>query len=558
MIIFAAMLFGIGPTVATSCGGGDLLAIDTISGKVRDANGPVAGAIVRIQGTTNDTVTDTAGSFTLSGLTTSVPVTVSAWMHTYYCAKEDGVLPPASGIVLTLHQYQTTDNPAYKWIPPIGEQSCASCKAGVTEIWLENAHAGSATNLRFMTMYNGTDVYGNQSPLTRYGYSRDYGAFPLRPDPTQPYYGPGFKLDFPDAAGNCAACHTPGAAVDAPYDTDPNTVSGADKFGVHCDLCHKVADVTLGPDGMPFPNMPGVMSMDLRRPFPDDPERYQLFFGTFDDDNVPEEDTYLPLIETSQFCASCHSGVFWDTVIYDSFGEWLNSPYSDLGFERAQTCQNCHMPAPAILDGELMTNVAPGNGGIERDPMTIHPHLQLGAMDEEFLSSAVSMAVEAQRNGKNLVVRVEITNDNTGHHVPTDSPLRQMILLVQATNAQKHSLALTDGPLLPDYAGEGDHEDGYYAGLPGKVYAKILEELWTEISPTGSYWNPTRLVSDTRLEAMATDITTFVFAAPEEETSIINVTLLFRRAFKTLLDEKGWDVPDIIMAQKRILVPTVP
>ena len=60
--------------------------------------------------------------------------------------------------------------------------------------------------------------------------------------------------------------------------------------------------------------MPGVLSMDIRRPFPEDEDRYQLFFGTFDDDNVPEEDTYLPLLEESQFCAPCHFGVFWDTV----------------------------------------------------------------------------------------------------------------------------------------------------------------------------------------------------------------------------------------------------
>jgi hypothetical protein len=30
---------------------------------------------------------------------------------------------------------------------------------------------------------------------------------------------------------------------------------------------------------------------------------------------------------------------------------------------------------------------------------------------------------------------------------------------------------------------------------------EILSELWTEISPTGAYWNPTRLESDTRLPA---------------------------------------------------------
>ncbi|NIN67962.1 MAG: hypothetical protein GTO63_25300 [Anaerolineae bacterium] len=523
--------------------------LDTVSGVVLDQDGPVEGATVRAQATNNKTMTAADGSFALSGLSEGISVTISAWKDTYYCAKVEEVVPPASDITLTLIRYQTNDNPDYEWIPPTGDDSCASCKPGVTEIWLENAHAGSASNPRFLTMYSGTDVDGNQSPPTRRGYSRDYGSFPLRPDPNRPYYGPGYKLDFPDTAGNCGACHTPGAAVDAAYGTDPNAVTGADTFGVHCDFCHKVADVRLNPDtGIPFPNMPGVLSMDVRRPFPEDPDRYQLFFGTFDDDNVPEEDTYLPIIESSQFCAPCHFGVFWDIVIYNSFGEWLESPYSDP--ETGKTCQNCHMPSPAILLGEPMTNVAPDAGGVDRDPMSIHAHTQPGALDEELLQNAVAMTTTAQLEGDAVVVRVEITNDQAGHHVPTDSPLRHLILLVQATDADGNPLTQVEGPTVPEWGGIGDPSEGYYAGLPGKAYAKVLEELWTQISPSAAYWNPTRIVSDNRLAAFATDSSTYTFAAPERGEVKVEVTLLFRRAFIELTEEKGWDVPDIVMEQQ--------
>jgi hypothetical protein len=534
------------PSPVLSAVEGPTLPPDAVSGVVRDGDGPVVGATVRVQATTNATLTDDEGRFTLTGLSEGVAVTISAWKHTYYCAKIEEVVPPASDIALTLRRYQTNDNPDYEWIPPIGTDSCANCKPGVTQIWLDNAHAGSGENPRFLTMYNGTDMHGNQSPPTRYGYSRDYGSFPLRPDPNRPYYGPGYKLDFPNTAGNCAACHTPGAAVDTPYGTDPNVLTGADTFGVHCDFCHKVADVTSeGSTGLPFPNMPGVLSMDVRRPFPDDPDRYQLFFGTFDDDNVPEEDTYLPLIETSRFCAPCHFGVFWDTVVYNSFGEWLESPYSDP--ETGQTCQNCHMPAPSILDGEPMINVAPDAGGVERDPMSIHAHTQPGAMDEKLLQNAVTMTATARLEGKAIVVQVDITNDQTGHHVPTDSPLRHLILLICATDVQGNSLQQLGGPTVPEWGGVGDYALGYYAGLPGKGFAKILEELWTEISPTGAYWNPTRVLSDNRLAAFATDTSTYTFAAPAEGEVTVEVALLFRRAFKELMDQKGWDVPDILM-----------
>ena len=535
---------------------------DTVSGVVRDEDGPVSGATVRVQATTNQTLTDDEGHFTLTGLSEGDAVTITAWKHTYYCAKVEGVMPPVSDVTLTLRPYQTNDNPGYVWIPPTGENSCFSCKPGVTQVWLDNdSHAGAASNPRFRTMYNGTDVYGNQSPPTRYGYSRDYGRFPLRPDPNQPYYGPGYKLDFPDTAGNCAACHTPGAAVNAPYGTDPNVLAGADAFGVHCDFCHKIADVSLNQaSGLPFRNMPGVLSMDVRRPFPDDPDRYQLFFGTFDDDNVPEEDTYLPLLKGSQFCAPCHFGVFWDTVVYNSFGEWLASPYSDP--VNGKTCQQCHMPAPTILNGEPMTNVAPDAGGVERDPLTIPAHTFPGAANEELLQNTVTMTASPSSRAVAVMVTVDIINDKTGHHVPTDSPLRHLILLVCATDAQGNALRQLDGPTVPDWGGVGDPSEGpalsaaegYYAGLPGKGFAKILEELWTEVSPSGAYWNPTRILSDNRLAAFATDTSTYTFAAPTGGEATVEVALLFRRAFKELMDQKGWDVSDIVMEREVIFL----
>jgi hypothetical protein len=35
----------------------------------------------------------------------------------------------------------------------------------------------------------------------------------------------------------------------------------------------------------------------------------------------------------------------------------------------------------------------------------------------------------------------------------------------------------------------------------------------------------------------------------------VRVTLLFRRAFKALMDQKGLDVPDIVMEQQTIKLP---
>jgi mono/diheme cytochrome c family protein len=526
-----------------------------ISGTVLGPDGaPLTQATVRIQATANRTITDDEGRFVLTGLEAGAPVTVSAWKDGYYCASNEQVKPPAAGIGFTMRLVQTKDNPDYQWIPPVGENSCYSCKPGVTQVWLDNdAHGKSASNMRFLSMYNGTDVNSNQSPLTRYGYSRDYGRIPLLPNLSQPYYGPGYKLDFPDTAGNCAACHIPGAAINDPYGTDPNAISGVNTFGIHCDYCHKVADVKLDPaTNMPFPNMPGVLSQDIRRPFPADEERYQIFFGSFDDDNVPMEDTYLPLIKESAWCAPCHYGAFWNTVVYNSYGEWLSSPYGDP--QTGKTCQQCHMPAPTVLGGQPITNVAPGKGGVERDPLTIPAHTFPGASSTDLLQNAVTMNVSASRIGDRITATVTLLNDMTGHSVPTDSPLRQIILLVRATDSRGKELTLLDGPTIPEWGGVGDPKGGYYAGLPGKIFAKTLMELWTEIMPTGSYWNPTRVVEDTRLGVYASDTSAYAFAAREEGKVQVEVTLLYRRAFKELMDQKGWDTPDIMMERQILAI----
>jgi len=534
-----------------------------VTGIVLDQNHvPVQGAIVRVKATDLKTVTDSEGRFSLSDIPAGQPVFITAWISGYYINGVADVQPGVSDVEIILQDHHDSDNPGYNWLPSTyhegqGEnQGCAQCHSAVgtdlaislpVDEWRLDAHAQSAVNARFLTMYTGTNEEGDQSPLTLYGYTRDYGRFPLRPDPTQPYYGPGYKLDFPDTAGNCAACHLPAASINSPYGTDPTTVSGLGSEGIPCDFCHKVWDVQLNPDtGLPFANMPGVLSFEFRRP----PEGHQFFAGPFDD-VTPGEDTFTPIQQQSQYCAPCHYGTFWDTTIYNSFGEWLESPYSDTG--TGKTCQDCHMPHSGATYFAL-----PGEGGTERNPGTIFSHLMPGASDETLLRNAVMLTVDAVRGGDQITVTVTILNDKTGHHVPTDSPLRQMILLVQAEGLDGTTLTQVDGPTVPTWGGVGDPAQGYYAGLPGQGYAKILMELWTEVTPTGAYWNPTRVVSDNRIQAMESDTSSFVFIAPAYGPVNIEVNLFFRRAFIELMVQKGWNTPDILMEQAIVTIPGEP
>jgi hypothetical protein len=535
-----------------------------ITGTVLDPEGsPIPGATVRVKATKNKTVSASDGSFTLHGLSTDEPVLLTAWAPGAFNGGETTkYYPGESNVKIVLEPLPTDDNQAYQWLSAFtsGGQSgnCENCHSALApeaslsvgakilpfEEWQKDAHALSTGNPRFLSMYLGRDLQGNQSPLTRYGYSRDYGRIPLRPDLTQPYHGPGYKLDFPDTAGNCAACHLPAAAIDDPYGIDPTTVGGTRAEGITCDFCHKIDAVKLDPGtGLPHPNTPGVLSFEFLRP----PDGHQFFAGPLDD-VAPGEDTYSPIQQQSQFCAPCHYGTFWGTTIYNSFGEWLASPYNDP--LSGKTCQDCHMPPSGAA-----YIAQPDKGAVERNPETIFSHLMPGGSNANLLQKAVTMNVSAWRAGDKVAVTVTIVNDKTGHDVPSDSPLRQMILLVQARAPDGTELTQIDGPAIPDYGGIGDPAKGYYAGQAGKIYAKILMELWTEVTPTAAYWNPTRVVSDNRIPTFGSDSATYTFNAPVQGDASIQVRLLYRRAFIQLMDWKSWAVPDIVMDQKSLVVP---
>jgi hypothetical protein len=265
--------------------------------------------------------------------------------------------------------------------------------------------------------------------------------------------------------------------------------------------------------------------------------------GTFDD--VPGHDTYLPLIEQSEYCAPCHYGVFGGVsgshnvgggvTVYNSYGEWLESPWSDP--ETGMTCQQCHMPP---VDYEYY--VYPDKGGLRRDPERIHNHLMPGVNDMDLMENAVTMETSAELVNGEMVVDVSVTNDKTGHHVPTGSPYRHMILLVSVEDAQGSVKTLKSGPKLPEWIGD-------LSGNPGFYFAKILKDEYSGEYPTASYWRSISLVEDTRIAAFETAKNQFVFQAENEGPYKVHVQLLYRRAYQELMDQKGWIDPDILMEE---------
>jgi hypothetical protein len=377
--------------------------------------------------------------------------------------------------------------------------------------WTANAHGSSVSNARFFSLYNGTNLSG---------------TLPVPP---------GFGNDFPGTAGLCASCHAPGLGVDGYLATDMNAARDVVTAGIHCDYCHKLGGVYLDPaTGSVYPNAPGVESTRVLRPPPGD----NIFFGPYDD--IKDPDTYLPQIAESQFCAPCHQFSFWGTPIYESYNEWLASPYAAAG----TTCQSCHMP-PNGDDYFALPSV----GGLPHPPDTIPSHQQLGATSQALLQDTVQMSVTVQNVGSQILVTVAITNSGAGHHVPTDFPGRQLVLQVAAYDGFGQPLAQTAGPTIPAWGGA-------QAGSPGKIFAKLLRDVITGEWPVVSYWKQTLVQSDNRIPALGMDQSTYTFSPPTAGGPVeLSVRLLLRRVFSDLGLQKGWDVDDIQMESFAVSLP---
>ncbi len=549
----------------------------TVTGQVVGEKGPIAGALVSVQGTLNRVTADANGIFTLhgEGLGGTLPVTITAWSDDHYQGwvmldpmlrnwqSQDG---KAAGLEVMLRPLIAGDNHKYTWFKTEdkeGSAACGECHREYPE-WQADAHSKTATaSHRFLNLYNGTNLEGKKTQPIQ--YSNDGKIMPA--DPALPDYGPGFRIDNPERPGNCSTCHTPLAMKVETTNTcawsgchtgltaerastqgymirgaSSTGLMGIAEEGITCEFCHQIQSVNLDPaTGLPYPDQPGIMSMQLRRP----PDGEKLFFGSLADGST-KTISYLPFLSSSQFCSACHYGVLGGvvsnmkvtggTTIYNSYGEWLNSPWSDP--KTGKTCQQCHMPTQ-----ETPYSVYPNKGGVARPAGQYHNHTMTGPSNSQALMwNAVTMKVDAQRDGNAVHVKVDLTNDRTGHAVPTDAPIRSVMLVVEARDANGNLLVRQEGPTLPEWAGD-------YAGKAGKGFAKILRDTNTNEAPTAAYWRQVELVEDTRLMPLKTDSSSYAFALPQDGQATISVKLIWRPAFQKLAQQKGWSDPDIVMQE---------
>lgn len=452
-----------------------------LEGCVTDEHGPVAQVRVRCQGCAAATSTDRDGKFQLQADARPAG-RVTGWKQGYLIAGAAANLTP---LLLRLERLPENDNQQYEWVDPRPDPArrlnCANCHRQIYDEWSAEGHARSTSNRRFLNLYDGSDWSGH----AKHGWN--------------------LLADRPDGAGVCNACHAPTESFTA----DLRQLTGVATQGIHCDYCHKVTAANTAHVGLTH----GRYALSLLRP-----EKGQLFFGPLDDVDR-HEDSYVPLYQQSRFCAGCHEGTVFGVRVYETYTEWLSSPARHEG----KQCQSCHM-APSG-----MTNIAPGNGGIERDPATLASHRFFQGSQLDMLRQALHVDVAVTRDGDATRAAISVRAEGIGHRLPTGFIDRNLVLIVRGFDVVARELNPIAGPRLPKIAGPG------VAGKLGRLYAKVLS------NPHGDtplpFWRAEAVPADSRLVPNHPD--RLVGRFPLAVTRL-RVQVFYRRFWPDVARDKQW------------------
>jgi hypothetical protein len=468
-----------------------------ISGQVREGDRPVEGARVRWKGTAAETLTDADGHFRLPSLSAETG-RLTAWKEGYLIGSIPAKQQPRT---IDLARLPATDNEDYSWVDPAPDpkhpHNCANCHAFIYEEWSASAHAHSVDNRHFLNLYNGSDWHG------------------------QPGRGWSLLAEHPDGSGVCSSCHAPTAGLADPAYYDLPQLRGVAARGVHCDYCHKVTG-TAGKVGLTH----GRFGLQLLRP-----AEGQLFFGPLDDVDRGE-DTYSPLYQQSRYCASCHEGTVFGVHVYSTYTEWLAS----LARVQGKECQTCHMTPTGTL-----TNMAPGKGGIERDPQTLANHRFFAGSQLDMLRRCLKMSARLVSGPEGVAVEVTLRAEDVGHRVPTGFVDHHLLLAVEAFDGSGRPLRPGADDVLPSLAGKE------LAGVAGRIYGKVLHDF--EGRSPAPFWHADSACKDTRLAPGQVERVTFAFPAGVER---VRVRLLHRRFWQEVADVKGWPDNEVVVFEQTL------
>lgn len=238
-----------------------------------------------------------------------------------------------------------------------------------------------------------------------------------------------------DSDLTCEQCHTP-LVADAPKDI----VAGE---GVTCDVCHTLRDAKPSVDGADF--RLAIDDMVKFGPRCDLKDHYFHRMGC-----SPEH-------KEAVLCGGCH---WWEPKgipVFTEYKDWRDGPAAKAG----EPCQSCHMPKTkaALAVG---APVRPG----------VPDHGLLGSAGD-LRKTALALAVVAQDAGDKLGVRVVLTNEGAGHHVPAGLPGRRIVVTVTVTD-----------------------ETGKPIGTQTRSFGRVLVDAAGKPAP---FWRAVKVGEDTRI-----------------------------------------------------------
>ncbi|WP_456375474.1 hypothetical protein [Thiolapillus sp.] len=486
----------------------------------QDTGQPIGNAWVSAQGMFSRVQTAADGSFSLDLPPAASGITLVGAAKGFYSSSITSG-SPASNLSISLAPVPQQDSPAYHLLEP---GNCASfCHTEQLSQWQDSPMAKAGLNTWVHDIYDGSGTPGGMGGFV---YVRDsiHASSNLNSE--------------------CASCHQPQHWLENP-DTallnPPGIPPSGVAHGVSCEICHKIANVD--ENRINFPGLyPGAISMT--RPAQ---TGQQIQYGVLRDVsfNIPGtmEPSYQPQL-VAEVCGACHqdkndiheNGQFDGITSEPTYTEWAESPYGDPSSPQYQTCVDCHMPA--VSNGRVCQAITPP----PRDPDAVRSHRILGTTSE-YLENAVELTLDARIINGELIVDADIYNHATGHHVPTGVTIRNMILLVEAWDADnggpEQSLEYIGTQRVHELGGVGNPEQGYYASLPGKFFAKINHDA-SGNGPT-FFTDATGITSDTRIPALSHDLSQYRYRVPTGVRQVqVRARLIYRRSFRFLLDAKGW------------------
>lgn len=240
-------------------------------------------------------------------------------------------------------------------------------------------------------------------------------------------------------AGGCDRCHQPLASYAV-----SRSAAGE---GVTCDVCHTLKSVTIVPAGADEPEGPDFWLAVA------EPVRYGPYCEL--EDHYFHRMGCSPLHRRSELCAACHQSR-GDAGRYATYAEWRATRYATRGVQ----CQDCHMPA---------TRAPIAEGGAVRERVADHAIAPRAG-------AGLALEVTARSEGEAIAVTAAVENRGAGHHLPTGSPDRRLVLLARALDPSGREVALAEasfGRVLLDRAGRvaPHHAEGTRAGEDSRIPA---------------------------------------------------------------------------------------